>query len=207
MKYILSISTLILAINCQADIQTALTQNGTQVILDDNGTWRYLEQKATINIQLNPNIFTKSKEQTFAIQSQKNPTQLWIDPNTWSFKKSDGTGEYEFRYKQGEVYAAMINESIGSQTEDIIKIAFQRARKVAPDAKIVQTEYRNVNGKKVIFMQMEGTISGIKFSYLSYYFANKNGMTQLMTYTGSSLVEQYKEAIEIFLNGFVAGKD
>lgn len=55
-------------------------------------------------------------------------------------------------------------------------------------------------------MHMEGTISGIKFVFLSYYFANEKGMTQLVTYTGSSLVEQYKEAIEIFLNGFIAGK-
>jgi hypothetical protein len=203
---ILSISALLLSINCQADIQTALTQNGTQVILEDNGTWHYLEQTEIKEIPLNPTSFSKSKDQTFAIKSQKNSSQLWINPKNWSFKKSNGSGEYEFDYKQGEIYAKMINESVGSQTEDLIKLALENAQSAAPDTQIVHTEYRNVNGRKVIFMEMEGTFRGIKISYLSYYFANKNGMTQLVTYTGSSLVQQYKEAIEIFLNGFVAGK-
>lgn len=203
---ILSISALLLSINCQADIQMALTQNGAQVILNDNGTWKYLEQAEIKEIATNSTLYHKSKDQTFAIKSQKNASEIWIDPKKWSFKTTNATGEYEFSYKQGEVYAMMINEPLGSNTDDLLKIALENAQEAAPDTHVVHTEYRNVNGTNVIYMHMEGTISGIKFAYLSYYFANEKGMTQLVTYTGSSLVEQYKEAIEIFLNGFVAGK-
>src|SRR3989338_8513886 len=198
MLRMICISTLLLVTYCQADIQMALTQNGKQVILDDNGTWKYLEQTEIQEIPINPTLFYKSNNQTFAIKSQKNSSEIWIDPKKWSFKKTDSTSEYGFNYKQGEIYALMINEPIGSNTDDLIKIALQNAQEAAPDTRVIHTEYRNVNGTNVIFMHMEGTISGIKFSYLGYYFANEKGMTQLVIYTGSSLVQQYKDAIEIF---------
>lgn len=125
---ILSISALLLSINCQADIQMALTQNGAQVILNDNGTWKYLEQAEIKEIATNPTTYYKSKDQTFAIKSQKNSSEIWIDPKKWSFKKTNATGEYEFNYKQGEVYAMMINEPLGSNTDDLLKIALENAQ-------------------------------------------------------------------------------
>ena len=77
------------------------------------------------------------------------------------------------------------------------------SRPVYPDAKMVMQEYRVVNGKKVIYMQINGTIQGVNFIYNGYYFSNSSGSTQLVAYTAANAVAKYKPEINDFLNGLV----
>ena len=60
-----------------------------------------------------------------------------------------------------------------------------------------------VNGLKVLNLHMEGTIQGMKFSFYGYYYSSANGSVQLVTYTGKNLFNDYKDDIELFLNGIV----
>ena len=53
-------------------------------------------------------------------------------------------------------------------------------------------------------MEMEGTIQSIRFTYLGYYYSDSFGSTQYLTYTGSSLVQKYRQDIDNFLNGFTS---
>ena len=46
-------------------------------------------------------------------------------------------------------------------------------------------------------------MSGVVFVYYGYYFSNKNGTVQLLTYTSDNLFPFYVEEMEILLNGFV----
>ena len=82
-------------------------------------------------------------------------------------------------------------------------IAFENAKSAAPDIRIVDEEYRIVNGTKVLMIQMSGTIQGIKFTYYGYYYSNENGTIQLLTYTATNLLKEYNQDIEAFLNGLV----
>lgn len=72
---------------------------------------------------------------------------------------------------------------------NLIQLALENAKAVAPDAKITKQEYRIVNGNKVIYLEIDGTIQGINFKYLGYYYSNISGSTQYITYTGASLVD------------------
>ena len=68
---------------------------------------------------------------------------------------------------------------------------------------ITKEEYRIVNGAKVLLLQMNGTMQGIKFSYYGYYFSNSNGTVQFVTYTSTNLITSYLPKIELLLNGIV----
>ncbi len=97
----------------------------------------------------------------------------------------------------------VIAEGIQVEREALINLAISNARNAAPDVKVIEKEYRTVNGKKIIYMKMQGTIQSIKFTYLGYYYSDKTGSTQLLTYTASNLVEKYKPEIFDLLNGLV----
>ena len=60
-----------------------------------------------------------------------------------------------------------ISEQVEIDVEELVKIAFDNAREAAPDTEVVKKEYRTVNGNKVIYMEMVGTIQSIKFKYCS----------------------------------------
>lgn len=198
---------LFIAFNLFAD-QKAVTEEGDMVILHDDGTWVYEDGKAdSVDvIKTNPKKFVKNKDSVFLLKSTKTNSAFWINPKKWSFEKNvnnHDSAEYTFNVKGSDLYGMVISEQIEVDVDELVKLAFNNAKNVAAGMKVVKKEYRVVNGNKVIYMEMEGTIQSIKFTYLGYYFSNSSGSTQFLTYTGSGLVDKYRADIDDLLNGFV----
>ena len=148
--------------------------------------------------------FVKPADATFKLKSTKNNSIYWLNTSKWSFTKEvdNPAAEYEFKLKDKDVYGMAITEEAALPLESLVDIAFTNALSASPDAKILEKEYRMVNVIKVIYMQMFGTIEGIKANYLGYYYADESGSTQILLYTTANLVEKYKTEIFDFLNGF-----
>ena len=185
----------------------AVTETGDQVILNNNGTWKYIDESVIENLSIpkNTKIFKKEKEASFLVKSKRTNVGVWINPKKWSFNngKENEDSEFEFQLKGEDLYGMMISEKMEIPLETLKEIALDNAKEAAPDIKIVKQEYRNVNGIKVLMLQMNGTIQGIKFVYYGYYYSNSSGTVQLMTYTGQNLLNDYLEEVESFLNGIV----
>lgn len=197
------------SINCQIK---AITETGLEVLLNDDGTWIYSDQNEEVEIStpVNPNPFFKDKNSTFQVKSTKCKMGIWIDPKKWTFEKANGDNEdseYKFYNKKDEIYGMLISEKIEIPIESLKKIAIDNGRAAAPDLKIVKEEYRMVNDLKVLNLQMDGTIQGIKFSYYGYYFSNESGTVQFITYTSQNIMKSMIPACEILLNGLVVVND
>jgi len=206
MKYLLV--TILVFISLTATVfagQKAISDTGEEVILNSDGTWEYVNngKKAIDKIKTNKNKFTKSTDASFQLKSTKNNSTIWINTDKWSFKKpkEEGVTEYTFQLKGKDVYAMVITEGVEFDMEALTDIALTNARGVAPDIKIIAKEYRNVNDRKIIYMQMNGTIQGGKFTYVGYYHSNASGSTQFVAYTSQKFVEKYHSDIFEFLNG------
>lgn len=204
MKIVFVIILLFLAATSYAS-QKAITDTGKEVILHSDGTWEYSgdAQKATKIIETNKNKFEKPRNASFLVKSMMNNSAYWINTDKWFFRKAEDNpeAEYEFQLKSGDLYAMAITEEIEIPLESLVDIALMNAQMAAPDAKIVRQEYRVVNDKKVLYMEISGTIKNIKFYYLGYYYSDASGSTQFVTYTSVNLVDKYKSEITDFLNG------
>lgn len=71
----------------------------------------------------------------------------------------------------------------------------------APDARIVKESMRILGGKTFLCMQIDGTVRGMKFSYLSYYYSGENLTLQVLTWTPQNMFKKNKAEMESFLNG------
>lgn len=186
--------------------QTATTDKGDIVILNSDGTWNYqnMEVQKPVEIKINKATFNKPAAATFFLKSSRNKSAFWIDPKKWIFKKASdkSPSEYEFELRGMDLYGMAVTEGIEVNLEALAQVAVENARDFAPDIQVVVQEYRMVNGIKVLYQQMNGTTKGMKLSWVGYYFSDKSGSTQFLTYTSSNLVEKYKAEIETFLNGF-----
>ncbi|MBA7532119.1 hypothetical protein ES705_24345 [subsurface metagenome] len=187
--------------------QKAITDTGEQVILNSDGTWEYYgnAQKPAKIIETIKKKFERPRNSSFLLKSIKNKSAYWINTNKWSFHKAKDNpqAEYQFQLKGKDLYAMTIAEGVEIPIETLTNIALDNARSVAPDTKIVRQEYRVVNGNKVIYMEMNGTLQGVKFTYLGYYYSDTSGSIQLIAYTATSVVDKYKTEINDFLNGLV----
>ena len=185
----------------------AVTETGDEVILYQDGTWKYLNNISAERKQIpvNPKKYLKDEKSTFLVKSKKLNIGIWINPKIWSFKKSTDkdASEFEFEKKGDDLYGMLISEKVEIPIENLIDIAIENAKSVSPDVKVVKREYRNVNGVQVLLMQLVGTIQGVKFTYYGYYYSNSNGTIQLIAYTSENLFNEYLDEIELFLNGFV----
>lgn len=204
--FILVIILIAFPVFCMAE-QKAITDTGDEVVLYDDGTWKYLnkDSQAGKTIPTNESEFKKGDELSFLLKSQKNNIGLWIDPKKWSFKKavSNDAAEYELQLKGQDLYGMIITEQMSIPLESLAELAYQNAVNAAPDIKIVHKEYRIVNGNKIIQMQMKGTLQGINLVYFGYYFSNEKGATQILTYTSQGLFDSFRQEAINFLNGLV----
>ncbi len=189
----------------------ALTENGREVILFDNGTWKYTDssnesEPISDSLTTNPHSYSKPVNASFLVKSNVCNVGVFIDPAKWTFSphKDNEVGiEYRFELKSAEGYAMILTEKTPIDLENMRQIALLNAQKAAYDAKIIKAEYRMVNKLKVLCMEMRGTIKGIKFVYFGYYYSNASGTTQLISFSSQELFEKSKDDLEKLLNGLV----
>ena len=204
MKVVYLLLAALVAPGCFA-AQKAITDTGEEILIFTDGTWKYADnaQPAPVGIETNKQRFVKPKAANFLLKSKKNHSAFWLDTDKWSFQRSkkNTEAEYAMQLKGKDLYGLAIAEEIQIPMESLVDIALENARNVAPDIHVVKKEYRIVNDNKVIFMQMSGTMQGMKISYMGYYYSDPSGTTQYITYTASNLIDKYRPEIEDFLNG------
>ena len=184
----------------------AVTESGDEVILYNDGTWKYTSNNHDTSesvIKTNPDKFIKNNSSTFLLKSNAFNVGIWLDPKKWKFEKTkDGSEtEFELSLKNEELYGLILSEKAAIPLESLKEVALINGKKAAPDLEIVKEEYRYVNGIKILLLQMNGTVSGVKFTYYGYYFSNDNGTLQFLTYTTQSFFAKYKKDAEALLNG------
>tara|TARA_B100000963_G_scaffold350383_1_gene360574 strand:+ start:341 stop:967 length:627 start_codon:yes stop_codon:yes gene_type:complete len=189
--------------------KSAVTDTGQEVVLYDDGTWKYKNKNdVEKEIPTNAKKFKKNDKSTFLLKSSKFNVGFWLNAKKWSFKKATNNeeAEYELQLKNGDLYGLIITEKASIPLKTLKSIALENAKSVAPDITVVNEEYRTVNGSKVLLMQMNGTLQGIKVSYYGYYFSNNNGTLQFLTYTSQNVLKDYINEMEDLLNGLVETK-
>ncbi len=206
-KLFLLATVLILNYKMEAQIK-AVTSDGEEVLLYDDGSWKYASKKDAPSkaIPIIEEPFSYSKESTFLVKSKVVKFGVQINPKVWSFEKGEdgGAAEYSFQLKGKDAYGMLICERLDISVESLKSIAYKNGLNAAPDLKITKEEYRTVNGLKILFMQMEGTIEGMEFVYCGYYYASELGSVQFLTYTSKKLLTEHFSTMESLLNGFVS---
>src|SRR5208337_3364328 len=81
----------------------ALTEDGREVILNEDRTWQYEspDNNRPILIATNANKFEKPSSSTFLLKSKKVNIGVWFNPDIWNIRKSvlNEAAEYEFILK------------------------------------------------------------------------------------------------------------
>ncbi len=195
-------SLLLVSLTVQAD-ETATTESGKTVILKSDGRWEYAKSSGNpATTQTSGKSYNRPATATARADLKKPGFEFFYVPDKWKPAK-DEPGRLQFKHHSGDAYGLLIIERISIPLSALKKIALDNARAVAPDAKITFEEMRTVNGKKVLCLQMNGTIDSIPFSYYGYYYSNKQGVIQVLTYTSSNLLDEFKPDFEEFLAGLV----
>ncbi len=171
----------------------ATTEDGNQVILNPDGTWRHFDAVKT--------RYEKSPSATQKIKTPFGDFAIWIDPTIWHQTRESAAGRLSFENVNGENYAMVVSERIPIPTESLNDIALSNVRDVDPNAKITLQEKRTVNGRDVLCLQIEASNKNIPFTYYGYYYGGTSGTIQVVTFTVRSAFAKNEPDSTQFLNG------
>jgi len=129
---------------------------------------------------------------------------IQVDPKEWSETDSRG-GPLAFRTTNGEAYAMILSESSVVPTAALKQAVIDNFRKQAPDGKVTLDTKRKVSGHEVLVIGMDGTVNGVPFRYLGYYYAGTSGVVQVFTYTSPEAFERNAPVFTRFLDGLEIG--
>ncbi|MFN9855441.1 MAG: hypothetical protein ACK55T_06590 [Bacteroidota bacterium] len=208
MKNLKSIFLFLLFVSIQSSAQIkALTDDGREVILYKNGTWKFLnaDQAKQDSIRVGGKTYTKTPSQTFLVKSKVADVGIYINPQDWKFKlgTSSGENEYSFNFKNDLAFAFLITEKLQFDYEALRNVALSNARNAGPDLREVLAEFRTVNGRKVLCLKFQCTVQEIPFTYMGYYYSSATGTAQLLAASTQQQFPEIESKIEEFLNGMV----
>lgn len=184
----------------------AITEEGKEVVLYTNGTWKFIEEPVIIEEEGDTIVANTPDGASFELKGDVPKFRIRINPAKWEIKKGEEGVSYLFKFRRGDAYVMLIAEEYEFPIDELLEIAVQNGLKNAPDLKVVKTQNRVINNIELKSMEMEGTMAGIQINYLGYYYSNSGGTIQLVGFTAKKLYPKYQPEIEELLNGF-AGID
>lgn len=186
--------------------QRAVTEKGDEVVLEDDNTWHYVKAPPpdASAPPVNPATFSRPRDASFPVRSTRNGAVLWLDPKKCSFEKRPPTNadaEYGFKCSGRDVMGLMINERIGVPMDRLQEAVLHNIRKNASEAEVVRREIRHVNGRDVLFLQVNATVNGMKVTYFAYLHGDDQGTTQVFAFTAQAIASARASFVEEFLDG------
>jgi hypothetical protein len=145
-------------------------------------------------------VHQKSTAATKRVKLPFGDFALSVDPTKWSQGASDGS-ILQFEHVNTEGYARIITERISIPVETLTEIALSNLKKSDPNAKITFQEKRVVNGRQVVAMYMDATVSKLPVRYYGYYYGGSSGTLQVITYTVSERFDSNVDEFTKFLDG------
>ncbi len=177
---------------------TATTDDGRKLLIYPDGTWRLVKQASPQTATAR--AYQRSANAKLFVKAPAGQFGLWVDEQKWRRSSStEETGKITLVHTKGDGYALVMSERISVPTDQVKTIALANARKASPDVVVLAEEKRTVNGKDILCMKMSGTIEGIPFIYLGYYYGGTEGTLQMFTYTSPNLFDEFKADFEELL--------
>jgi hypothetical protein len=185
-----------------ANAMTATTDEGRKVILNSDGTWKYVSQEGSSSAGT---VLSKTKNATSVVKGKAGFYELWYNPDKWTLNPNSRhpVAEFQLVNSSKEGQAMVIAERISVPIETLRKIAIENGKKVSQDLEVTEEQNVVVNGQNFLKMRMLGTIQGIPFAYYGIYWTGKAGCIQLITYTAQNLLEEFQPDFDELLSGLV----
>ena len=197
MKKIFTLAVLLQSLTFIAQ-QRALTEDGKEVVLFDNGTWKFVNEsdaKALETTITNNNLFEKSRNASFLMKSKKMDVGVYFDPKKWKLATQNISPHVEYffaeRNSNDGYFGFMITEKVQIATLKNLKdLIIENVNRNVDYFRLKESEYRTVNGMKVLYIRYAANTKGMDFEYAGNYSINSDGYAGVVGFASQKVFEQ-----------------
>lgn len=200
---------------CISAAQTkAITDEGKEVVLFPDKTWRYVNESDALvveNTNTNPDLFVKAAKASFLLKSTRLDAGLYVDTKIWKFQSGSNIGPFVdyilINCASPSVMGFFSSETAPVQTLANLKdILLMTVEKRADYFRLVTSEYRTVNGLRVLYLEYMANLKGLDFTYIGNYYLTNEGYAAALGYTFTSNFDQHRGELTELINGIVSAK-
>ncbi|XWN34107.1 MAG: hypothetical protein ROR55_14025 [Devosia sp.] len=152
------------------------TVGDREVILFQNGTWRYVREERPVD---------EACVDKTRLESDKLPLSYCLSEAEWARDTVTGPFEAVYVHRQQELYLGVISERV-TFTEEALREAIvfnaQQAAGLTP-IKILKEEDVDIAGTNWSFLNLEAIMSGVEFQYWNYSRAVPRAAVQFVFWT------------------------
>lgn len=182
----------------QAQIR-ATTDDGKRVQLLPDGTWKY--ETAVRPSSPAAAARRKSAAATTRVAVPFGDALFWMDGARWKEQSREG-GRVVFIGDDAKSFGMIVSEGLGGvPTSSMKNVALTNAKKLDPNARVVFEERRVINGRELLYLEMDVTGQGIPFRFTGYYHGGTKSNLQVIGYTVRGEIEATRKGLEEFING------
>ncbi len=185
-----------------SEIIETQTNEGKDILLLPDSTWQYKSEADTSYVH-----FFKPEKSTKKLSDSTRPYSLWINENEWEvIEKKDsslGFADYILESKNSNVQAMVIFNDKKIEPAVLINNAVEKARKINPNAGLVDKQERIINGSKILAMRMKVFRQNRALDYYNYYYSGGVGTIQVITFVPEEEFESSEDEMLNLLNGLV----
>lgn len=177
----------------------ATTEDGKRVQLLPDGTWKYETAGRSSAAALATR--RKSPAATTQVAVPFGDAVFWMDGGRWNEQSREG-GRLVFGGSDGKSFGMIVSEGLGGiPTSSMKNVALTNAKKLDPSARVVVEERRLVNGRDLLYLEMDVTGQGIPFRFTGYYHGGVKSNLQVIGYTVRGEFDATRASLEEFING------
>jgi len=176
----------------------AKTENGKDVLLNSDGTWKYSDQ-----IDSTKKMSLPSKS-TNKLISRTGDVFLYYDPTKWiSQKLDDGSADYQIQSKAGEIYARLITERMSLTMDYVRTFIEQNASKKTESFEVFEEGEKIINGTSIKYLKAKVKLYSNNLIFYWYYWTGEKGTVQLYSYSNNKLFDEKYDDIQNLMDGLV----
>lgn len=212
MKKLIITALFLLSYQAESQIK-AITDEGKEVVLFDNGTWKFTndsDAKVLETITTNETPFTKDKASTFLYRSKKVNAGVYVNPKIWKITDAFKTPVLEYAFinnSNSNIFGLLISENVEvGSLKNLKELVVISTKNRADYFRLKESEYRTVNGLNVLYLRYIANNKGLDFEYQMYAFLTDNGYCSVTGYAFAKYFDQNKAELDRFLNGLVEVK-
>ncbi len=109
---------------------------------------------------------------------------------------------YDYEHINGELFLRIITERGELSNDFMLTVILENVLTVDPNALLINSGVRNVNGMNFGWAVIEASFEGISFTYYNHFYTSSFGSIQIMGYTFSNLYAEYIDSIEDVVSTF-----
>lgn len=180
----------------------ATTEDGKKVLLHQDGKWEFLPQQAEPATGKGK-AYVKPATATAKLTGKNDSYTLWYNGAKWEIlgEPLNQIAEYSMKYKEGDAYIIVIRERLEIPLQSLKNAVLTNARKVDPNATMLMSEERTVNGNNVLYAEIDADIDQMQVRFVYCLYTGKDLSVQVVGYTTKNLYAEYTQDFQDILNG------